>query len=56
MYTVLAGILVAMTMIMMAKAEEFVAPWYYHGLDGPIFTNKTVDNNVQTRNYEAALW
>ena len=37
-------------------AAEFDAPWFYHGLDGPIYTNKTVDNNVETRNYESGLW
>ena len=31
-------------------------PWYYHGLDGPIFKNTTVDNDIQVRDYQAALW
>ncbi len=38
------------------KADDFVAPWYYHGLDGPIFTGTIVDNNVTARNYESGLW
>ena len=32
------------------------SPWYYHGLDGPVFSNTTVDNDVQVRAYEANLW
>ena len=36
--------------------SSFASPWYYHGLDGPVFKNTTVDNNVQLRNYEANLW
>ena len=39
-----------------AGAADFAAPWFYHGLEGPIFSNKTVDKNVETRNYESALW
>lgn len=33
-----------------------MVPWYYHTLDGPTFTNKTVDGGVQVRNYDALLW
>lgn len=44
-----------MSAVNFVKAD-FVAPWFYHGLDGPIYTNVTVDNNVETRSYESALW
>lgn len=40
----------------MVKADDFIAPWYYHGLDGPIFSGTIADNNVTTRNYESGLW
>jgi hypothetical protein len=35
--------------------DEFIAPWYYHGLDGPKFTNKTIDG-IETRYYYPAYW
>lgn len=49
-------LLLVLTIACIAKADDFVAPWYYHGLDGPIFTTTTVDNNVTTRNYVSGLW
>lgn len=45
-----------LTIACLAKADDFVAPWFYHGLNGPIFTSSTADNNVTTRNYESGLW
>jgi hypothetical protein len=54
--TMLSIFLVIFTIAIMAKAEDFEAPWYYHGLDGPVFSFTAVDNNVTTRNYVGALW
>ena len=31
------------------------SPWYYHGLDGPAFTNYTV-SGIQVREYPAQQW
>ena len=36
--------------------SDFVAPWFYHGLDGPIYTQKSVDNEVEVRTVQGALW
>ena len=36
-----------------SKAED--SPWYYHGLDGPSFTNYTV-SGLEIREYPAQLW
>lgn len=37
------------------RAEE--SPWYYHGLDGPAFTNYTVsDGTIEIREYPAQQW
>jgi hypothetical protein len=35
--------------------DDFIAPWYYHGLDGPKFTNKTIDG-IEVRSYGPAYW
>ena len=35
--------------------DDFIAPWFYHGLDGPKFTNKTIDG-IETRYYGPAYW
>lgn len=39
-----------------AVAQNDPLPWYYHGLDGPEWTVKTVDNDVEVRNYPAQMW
>ena len=33
---------------------DFPAPWFYHGLDGPVYENITA--SLETRSYESALW
>lgn len=35
--------------------EAESSPWYYHGLDGPAFTNYTV-SGIQVREYPAQQW
>lgn len=55
-FALVLAIFASVSMIAFADDGVFVAPWFYHGLDGPKFTEKIVDNNVTARSYEAALW
>jgi hypothetical protein len=36
--------------------DNWVSPWYCHGLDCPPFTNITVDGGIQVRTYKDLLW
>ena len=50
------SLLVLFVVVVFVKAQMDPLPWYYHDLNGPEFTNKTVDNNVQVRDYTKQLW
>ena len=38
-----------------ATTDDFVAPWYCHGIDCPTFANSTV-SGVEVRQYPSYLW
>lgn len=38
-----------------ATTDDFVAPWYCHGIDCPAFDNSTI-SNVEVRQYASFLW
>jgi len=48
-------LLLCIMIVSIVCQDEFIAPWYYHGLDGPKFTNKTIDG-IETRYYYPAYW
>ena len=54
--SIMIAYLIATLAFMMLVAADFEAPWFYHGLDGPEFTQSMVDNNVETRKYGGNLW
>lgn len=48
-------ITVCLLLCLAVVAADWVAPWYYHDLEGPKFANTTIET-VQVRNYAADLW
>lgn len=53
--TLIFALLIALIAAVSVMAD-WESPWYYHGLDGPEFTNSTVDNGVEVRAYGSNLW
>jgi SOUL heme-binding protein len=37
-------------------SSSSTTPWYYHGLDGPVFKTVEVDGEIQVREYGSYFW